>query len=105
MNKKILFIIVLLEILTLLILTQTIKGIRKEGVIEKIDYSSNKITLTITNLSKELIIFENKRIKLKEGDQIVLWGKEETYKNKEQIIVEKIIKKNPLSEPNTSRVP
>jgi len=68
----------------------------KEGKISSIKYSTNKITITLKNQTTPLIIFENKRdnkiLDLKKGDKMQFKGRENTYKNKKQIIIDKIIK-------------
>ena len=92
MNKqKIFFILTITGILILLFLTQIQKPII-EGTISEIKYSQNKITILLKNQETEIILFtENPLINLKENKQIAVYGKKEIYKNKPQIIADKII--------------
>jgi DNA/RNA endonuclease YhcR with UshA esterase domain len=91
--KKILFISSILGILSLTLISQTVQK-EMEGVIEKIAYSENKITITLENSSEKLIIFENKILNLKRGDKIFYKGKNEIYKNNSQILINSIEKNN-----------
>ncbi len=89
--KKILFIFSILGILSLILISQTVQK-EMEGVIEKIIYSENKITITLENSQENLIIFEDKILNLKKGDKIFYKGKKEIYKNNSQILVNSIEK-------------
>jgi DNA/RNA endonuclease YhcR with UshA esterase domain len=91
--KKILFISSILGILSLTLISQTIQK-EMEGIVEKITYSENKITITLENSQKNLIIFENKILNLKRGDKIFYKGKNEIYKNNSQILINSIEKNN-----------
>ena len=91
MNKqKIFFIISILGILILLTLTQIQKPVA-HGKIKSIQYSNNKISIILENNPKEIIIFTNKLLNLKQEQEIIIYGKQAIYKNQEQIIADKII--------------
>jgi len=89
--KKILFILVILGILFLLILAKNQKPIT-QGKISSIAYKSNLITINLENNEQEIVLFTNKILDLKENQTIKVYGTQETYKNKKQIIADKIIK-------------
>ena len=78
----------ILGILILFPLTQT-KQINN-GTIESIQFSKNKITIQLENNPTELILFDTSFTTLKKGDTIYFQGRRDTYKNKEQIIVDKL---------------
>ena len=86
------FVLTLLGILTLIFLTQTKPT--QTGTIQTITTSQNKIIITLKNFEPELIIFDTPSLNLSKGDQIKFQGKPDTYKNKQQIIIEKIYKIN-----------
>ncbi len=93
MNKqKIFFILTILGILILLFLTQIKKPII-EGTISEIKYSQNKITILLENQETEIILFDLKQFDFRQGQKITVYGTQETYKNKPQIIADKIISK------------
>lgn len=87
--RKIIFLFSLIGILALIFITQTTKQ-TQEGTIKSIQISSNKITIQLENYSAELIIFDTNYLNLKKGDNIEFQGKRDTYKNKEQVIIDKI---------------
>ena len=86
---KITFILSLLGILLLILLTQTTKQ-TQIATIESIQSSSNKIIIQIENNSAELIIFDTPFTNLKKGDIIEFQGRKDIYKNKTQIIIDKL---------------
>ncbi len=86
---KILFVLSLLGILFLLLFSK-ISQKEQMGTIESIQYSENKITIYLENSEIPLIIFDNKILTLKKGDKIKFIGKDDLYKNKPQIIVDRI---------------
>ena len=92
-TEKILFILSILGILFLIFLSQTSTK-TYEGKIESIQNSNHKIIIKIENSSTELILFEKRFIDLKKGDIIKFQGKADTYKDKKQIIVDRIEKEN-----------
>ena len=87
--EKILFFLSIIGILILTFISQT-TATKYIGTIESIYSSNNKITIQIENSSTELILFETNSINLKKGDIIKFQGKRDIYKNKEQIIANKI---------------
>ena len=90
MNKqKIFFILSLLGILTLLFLTQINKPIT-QGKIKQIYYSENKITIQLENQETPIILFTDQPLQLKQNQEVLIYGKQETYKGKQQIIADKI---------------
>ena len=88
--KKIFFILSLLSILLLLFLTQLNQEPIIQGKIKSIQYGNNKISVYLENSTTEIIIFTNKILDLKQQQEIKVWGKQETYKNKEQVVADKI---------------
>lgn len=89
MIKKIFFVFSLTGIFLLIIITQNIKHFQS-NTIKSIQYSNNKITIQIENNSAELIIFDNSHLNLEKGNKIKFQGKQDMYKGKEQIIIDKI---------------
>tara|TARA_Y100000310_G_C20656328_1_gene802169 strand:- start:319 stop:603 length:285 start_codon:yes stop_codon:yes gene_type:complete len=92
-KQKLFFILSILGILILLFLTTTTKPII-QGKVESINYGNNKITLQLENHNQEIILFSNQILNLQQGQDISIQGREEIYKNKTQIIADKIIKLN-----------
>jgi DNA/RNA endonuclease YhcR with UshA esterase domain len=60
------------------------------GTILSIQTSQYKTTIKLQNHEAELIIFDKVPLILKQGDQIKFQGKPDIYKNKKQIIIEKM---------------
>ena len=92
MNQKLLLTLTLLGILTLSILA--ISKPTQEGIVKSIQTSQNKITIHLEKFTPELILFQTSYTTLQKGDKIKFSGRPDTYKNKEQIIVDKITKLN-----------
>jgi len=92
--QKITFILSLLGILLLIFLTQTTKQ-TQIGTIESIQSSNNKIIIQLENTQTELIIFDTPFITLKKGDTVEFQGRQDVYKNRTQIIIDKITKNSP----------
>jgi len=88
--SKLTLILTLIGILTLTLIAQT-KPIQT-GIISEIQTSQTKTTIQLINHTTELIIFDTPNLNLKPGDQIKFQGKPDIYKNKKQIIIEKISK-------------
>lgn len=88
--QKLIFVLSLLGIILLLLFSNSKAA--KPGKITSIAYSENKITIGLENQTEKLIIFDDKILNLKIGDEIFYTGKEDTYKNQKQIIVNKIEK-------------
>jgi DNA/RNA endonuclease YhcR with UshA esterase domain len=85
---KITLIISLIGILILIILSQSKPT--QTATIESIKTSSNKIIIQIENSETELIIFDKPKLNLKKGNIIKFQGRADTYKNKSQIIIDKL---------------
>ncbi|MCK4997371.1 hypothetical protein KAS08_03625 [Candidatus Pacearchaeota archaeon] len=88
-SKKKYFILTLLGILTLMLLGNFKES--QTGTIQEIKTSAKKTTILLQENDIELIIF-NSNINLQKGNIIKFYGKQDTYKNKEQIIIDKIWK-------------
>ncbi|MCD4771382.1 hypothetical protein K8R30_03120 [archaeon] len=86
--EKLTLILTLLGILLLIFLAQT-KSIQT-ATISSIHYSPTKTTIQLENHSAELIIFDKINLSLNKNDQIKFQGKSSIYKNKKQIIIERI---------------
>jgi len=87
-TSKITLILTLLGILLLIFLAQT-KPIQT-ATIKSIHYSPTKTTIQLESQPAELIIFDEINLSLNKNDKIKFQGKSSTYKNKKQIIVERI---------------
>lgn len=98
--QKIIFISALLGVFLLIVLSQTLNK-TQTGAIKSIQYSNNKITIYLENESTKLVIFISQNhllgstdfINLKKGDTIEFQGKDDIYRGKTQIIIDKILKK------------
>ena len=87
---KILFLLSLIGVFILLILSQNQKPII-HGKIQKINYGNNKISIFLQNNQIEIVLFTNQILNLQKDQQINVYGYEEKYKDKQQIIVDKIV--------------
>jgi DNA/RNA endonuclease YhcR with UshA esterase domain len=87
--QKTTFILSLTGILLLILLAQTTPQ-TQTGKIKSIRSSNNKITIQLENNSAELILFDTSYINLSKGNTISFQGRRDTYKNKEQIIINKL---------------
>ena len=87
--QKTIFILALIGTLLLIFLANTTKQ-TQTGTIESIQSSNEKIIITLENNPTELILFDTSYINLSKGDTIKFQGRRDTYKNKEQIIVDKL---------------
>ena len=95
MNKqKTFFILSIIGILILLILSQTNSPPTIEGKIKSIKYGNNRIIINLENHNQEIIIFSTQLLNLQQGQESLIHGRQETYKNKTQIIADKIIQSN-----------
>ncbi|NPE27193.1 hypothetical protein HNV12_04295 [Methanococcoides sp. SA1] len=92
MNQKLLLTLTLLGILTISFLSQNKPS--QIGTIESIQTSNFKVIIQLENFKPELILFDSGPISLTIGDKIKFQGRPDTYKNKQQIIIEKISKTN-----------
>jgi len=88
-HQKTFFILSLIGIILLLFISQTQKPILS-GKVNTIKQSTNKITLTVFENKTEIILFTNKVLNLNKQNMIEVYGSLEVYKNKTQIIAEKI---------------
>jgi hypothetical protein len=88
--QKLLLLLIILGILLLQIISQNQKPTAM-GTIEKITISNNKIKIKIKNEYRDLVLFEESIPNLENGQKIMAYGKIRTYKNKQQILVDKII--------------
>ncbi len=91
MNKIILLDIIILFTIFVGILSININD-RIEGNIKSVDYGNNKITIYLNNKENPIIVFENSILNLKNGDTIIAYGKNDLYRQKQQLIAEKIVK-------------
>ena len=87
--KKIIFILSLIGIILLIFLAQNSR-ITFTGKIASIKYSENKIVISLENFEKKLILFDTSTLDLKKGNIIEFQGRQDIYKNEEQLIVDKI---------------
>ncbi len=87
--QNITLILTLLGILILSFLSQA-KPIHTD-TIKSIQTSQFKTTIHLENQATELIIFGTPTLNLNPKDKIKFQGKPDTYKNKKQIIIEKIL--------------
>lgn len=88
--QKLTLILSILGILLLIFLSQA-KPIQT-ATVESIHSTSSKTIIQLQNHTTELIIFDTPNLNLTKGDKIKFQGKEDTYKNQKQIIINKISK-------------
>ena len=88
-KQKILFIIILFLILILLYTTSIQQPIA-QGKISEIKYHNHLIKISLYNNTNQFLIFTNKLVNIGKNQKIKIYGKQE-YKNKKEIIVNKII--------------
>lgn len=94
MNKqKILFILVITLVFLTLLISQNVSKEKITGNIEKIFYNQNTIKIVLANYEEDIILFSSKVLNLNEEDNITIYYTKEKYRNKEQLVVSKIIKK------------
>ncbi|MAH51371.1 hypothetical protein CMI37_36480 [Candidatus Pacearchaeota archaeon] len=89
-KQKTFFTLAIFSIFILLILTANQKPIM-QGTVKEIKYTLNRIVITLTEHNQEIILFTPKILDLQQGQQIEIYGSQEKYKNKTQIIAHKII--------------
>jgi len=90
-TERILFFLAILGIFILLISINFTKD-PQVGKINTIQQSEKRTMITLDDHETPLIIFTEKYLDLEKGDAIQFEGKEETYRNQKQIIVDKIYK-------------
>ena len=64
-----------------------------KGKIQEINYQKNSIELVLENQNKsklEIIMFTDKILNLKQNQTVQIYGKVDSYKNKLQIIIDRI---------------
>ena len=86
---KLLLTLILLGILTLLIISQNLK-LLASGTIEKIEILEKQIKINLKGEDRSIVLFETSPIQISVGQKIEIYGKEGMYRNKKQIIVDKI---------------
>ncbi len=89
--EKIVFILSVIGILILGFLSFYLNTPTK-GIVESVEFSQSRVIIKIVGQDEKLIVFENRLLDIKEGDEILFWGKREFYRNESQIIVERIEK-------------
>jgi len=89
--QKILFLLIITLLFINLIILDS-NQLKISGRIKQIEYSNKKITLTLNVSKTPYIIFTNKILDIRKNDSITIIGQKSTYKNQQQIIVNKIIK-------------
>ena len=89
--QKIIFILSIISIILLIFFAQNNQPILT-GKIDSITYSENKIVISLENFEKKLILFDASTLNLKKGDLIEFQGRQDLYKNEEQLIVDNIKK-------------
>ncbi len=92
MNLQKTFFLLIIVLLFINLIVLDINQLKFSGKIKKIEYSTNKIELELNTSKISFIIFTNKILDIKENDQIIITGQKSTYKNQQQIIVNKIEK-------------
>ena len=90
MAKK-LFLLTIIGILLLIFLGQILTPLQ-EGTIKSIRVSGTTARIQLENNPAELILFDAKFIELEKGNIIKFEGREEFYRNKTQIVVDRIFK-------------
>lgn len=91
MKIKILLLLSILGIFVLLTLSIFLQKPIIQGKISSINQKTKSISIYLENNSTEIILFTNKLINIQKQDNIQVYGKQEAYRNKTQIIANKII--------------
>lgn len=95
MKRKLILILSILGIFILLGLAIFLKESPiAQGKINSINFKTNSVSIYLDNNSTEIVLFTNKVLNLKKEDEVQIYGKQEVYRNKTQIIAEKIVKLN-----------
>jgi DNA/RNA endonuclease YhcR with UshA esterase domain len=92
MNKQKILFLIIITLLFINLIALDLSQTKTSGKIKKIQYSTNKITITLTTSQTPYIIFTNKILNIKEKDHIIITGQKSSYKNQPQIIINKITK-------------
>lgn len=86
---KLFLFLTIIGILILTILAQT-QGPITEGKIKSFDSSKDYSKIMLYQDERELILFEEIPSNIEKNMDVKIYGKEETYQNKIQIIIDKI---------------
>jgi hypothetical protein len=89
--EKVVFILGLLSVL-IICLVCFYKDTPLKGKVESIDFLDGRIVIKLVGNEEGLVIFSERVLDIKEGEEILFWGKEESYKGERQIIVERLEK-------------
>ena len=92
MNKKEITLIIILILIIINFYYSDYTAYTINGEIKEIKYSENIVRIKIVGEEIDYVLFTNRIIDLKEKDKIIIKGKKDIYKSKEQIIVAKITK-------------
>jgi hypothetical protein len=87
MNKRLLLSSCLIGLFVLIVLVQNQKPLAT-GEIQSLTYNNDITLIKIKNLSEEIIVFDF--LYLENNASVQVYGKREFYKNKTQIIADKI---------------
>jgi len=88
-NEKLYFILSLLGVLILFVLSEFNQPVLT-GKINFVNYYSERTIIILNESEREIILFDTAQL-FNEGDEIIVYGKTEKYKNKTQIIADKIV--------------
>lgn len=62
-----------------------------KGEVESVEFGEGRVMIKLVGQEERLVVFSD-ILSLRKGDKISFWGKRDTYKEEEQIIVEKLEK-------------
>ena len=91
MNKRLIFFFSITSIFLLIIISQKPPEIIY-GKINSIEQYEGISIIKLTNYSLEIIIFTKQELNLSKNDMVIITGREQTYRNNQQILADKIIK-------------
>jgi len=90
---KTVFLINLILLLILLIGYISINTLNETtGTVKNIEYTNNKITITLKENDIKILVFDSINIKINNNDKIHAIGKLQNYKLTQQFVAEKITK-------------
>ena len=78
--------------ISILILTTPAINKYQTATIKSIQSSNNKITIQTQNNETELILFDTTSTNLTKNEKIKFQGRRDLYKNKKQVIIDKLYK-------------
>ncbi len=95
-NKKVILILSLFGVLTLIFLLNFFGDEEISGVIKKIEYGNNKISIFLDNSNTEFIVFSQSILEIREGEKATIKFKRDNEatgakESQNQGIVSKII--------------